>query len=78
MFRLLPKTKKSEVITYDILLDHPPLRTTEGNAVKLVSNFKNLGSWVNSTEQDIKVRNMNRESWSVFGPSYSTLTAAHA
>ena len=22
MFRLMPKTKKSEVITYDILLDH--------------------------------------------------------
>ena len=42
MFRLMPKTKKSEGITYNILLDHPPLRTTEGNAVKLVSNFKYL------------------------------------
>ena len=78
MFRLMPNRKKSEVITYNILPNHPPLRTTEGNAVKLVSNFKYLGSWVNSTEQDIKIRNMHRESWSVFGPSYSTLTAAHA
>ena len=34
MFRLMPNRKKSEVITYNILLDHPPLRTTEGNAVK--------------------------------------------
>ena len=34
MFRLMPNTKKSEVITYNILPNHPPLRTTEGNAVK--------------------------------------------
>ena len=26
----------------------------------------------------MKVRNTHRESWTVFGPSYSTLTAAHA
>ena len=49
-------SKKTEVITYNILPNHPPLRTTEGIALKEVSDFKYLGSWVNSTEQDIKIR----------------------
>ena len=49
-------SKKTEVITYNILPNHPPLRTTEGIALKEVSDFKYFGSWVNSTEQDIKVR----------------------
>ena len=48
--------KKTEVITYNIQTDHPPLTTTEGTALKGVNDFKYLGSWVNSTEQDLKVR----------------------
>ena len=49
-------SKKTEVITYNIPPGHPPLMTAEGNPLKEVSDFKYLGSWVNSTEQDIKVR----------------------
>ncbi|KAJ4943537.1 hypothetical protein JOQ06_006037 [Pogonophryne albipinna] len=48
--------KKTEVITYNILPEHPPLTTTEGTVLKEVKDFKYLGSWVNSTEQDLKVR----------------------
>ena len=48
--------KKTEVITYNILPDHPPLMTTGGNALKEANDFKYLGSWVNSSEQDLKVR----------------------
>ena len=47
--------KKTEVITYNILPDHPPLITTEGIALKVVNDFKYLGSWVNTSEQDLKV-----------------------
>ncbi|KAJ4929966.1 hypothetical protein JOQ06_018982 [Pogonophryne albipinna] len=46
--------KKTEVITYNILPAHPPLTTTEGTVLKEVKDFKYLGSWVNSTEQDLK------------------------
>ena len=48
--------KKTEVITYNIQAEHPPLTTTEGIALKEVKDFKYLGAWVNSTEQDLKVR----------------------
>ena len=48
--------KKTEVITYNIPSEHPPLTTTGGTALKEVKDFKYLGSWVNSTEQDLKVR----------------------
>ena len=48
--------KKTEVITYNIQAEHPPLTTTGGIALKEVKDFKYLGAWVNSTEQDLKVR----------------------
>ena len=48
--------KKTEVITYNIHEEHPPLTTTGGMALKEVKDFKYLGAWVNSTEQDLKVR----------------------
>ncbi|KAJ8361351.1 hypothetical protein SKAU_G00178760 [Synaphobranchus kaupii] len=48
--------KKTEVITYNIPSEHPPLTTTGGVALNEVKDFKYLGSWVNSTEQDLKVR----------------------
>ena len=49
--------KKTEVITYNISpQDHAPLKTTGGTALKEVDNFKYLGSWVNSSEQDLRVR----------------------
>ena len=48
--------KKTEVITYNIQEEHPPLTTTGGTALKEVNDFKYLGSWINSTEQDLKVR----------------------
>ena len=48
--------KKTEVITYNIHTDHPPITTSDGNALREVNDFKYLGSWMNSTEQDPKVR----------------------
>ena len=48
--------KKTEVITYNIQTDHTSLTTSGGEALKEVNDFKYLGSWVNSTEQDLKVR----------------------
>ena len=49
--------KKTEVITYNIDPQKKvPLMTTEGIALKEVNDFKYLGSWVNSSEQDLKVR----------------------
>ena len=48
--------KKTEFIAYNLPVEHPPLRTTEGTTLKKVSDFKYLGSWVNSTERDVKVR----------------------
>ena len=48
--------KKTKVITYNISPEHQPLTTTGGTVLKEVEDFKYLGSWVNSTEQDLKVR----------------------
>ena len=48
--------KKTEVMTYNIPKEHLPLTTTEGTVLKEVSDFKYLGAWVGSTEQDVKVR----------------------
>uniref|UniRef100_A0A3B1IYM6 Reverse transcriptase domain-containing protein n=1 Tax=Astyanax mexicanus TaxID=7994 RepID=A0A3B1IYM6_ASTMX len=48
--------KKTEVITYNIPPEHLPLTTAGGTVLNEVDDFKYLGSWVNSTEQDLKVR----------------------
>ena len=48
--------KKTEVIAYNIPQEHLPLTTTEGTALKEVTDFKYLGAWVGSTEKDLKVR----------------------
>ena len=53
---LLLNTKKTEVITYNIPQEHPPLTTIDGTALNEISDFKYLGAWVNSTERDLKVR----------------------
>ena len=47
--------KKTEVMTYNIS-GHNPLRTCSGNTLKEVDDFKYLGSWMDSTEADIKRR----------------------
>ncbi|KAJ4943497.1 hypothetical protein JOQ06_005997 [Pogonophryne albipinna] len=60
--------KKTEVITYNILPEHPPLITTEGTVLKEVKDFKYLGSWVNSTEQDLKDESLNVRSSFDAGP----------
>jgi len=46
---------KTEVMTYNIP-EHEPLRTASGDILKEVDDFKYLGSWVESTEADIKIR----------------------
>lgn len=50
--------RKTEEIThiYTIHMDHPQSTKADGNALQEVSDFKYLGSWMNSTEQDIEVR----------------------
>lgn len=48
--------KKTEMITYNIQLGHTPLITTGGTALREVKDYKYLGSWIHSTEQDLKVR----------------------
>ena len=56
MVGLRLNAKNTEVIAYNILPDHSPLITTEGIALKAVNDFKYLGSWVNSSEQDLNAR----------------------
>ena len=41
---LLLNTKKTEVITYNIPQEHPPLTTIDGTALKEVSDF--INTWV--------------------------------
>ena len=47
--------KKTEVMVYNIPTPSP-LKTIGGKAIKITDNFKYLGSWMISFEQDIKVR----------------------
>jgi len=47
--------KKTEVMTYNIP-GHNSLRTSRGNILKEVDNFKYLGSWMDSSEADVKRR----------------------
>ena len=48
-------SRKTEFMTYNVP-EHDSLRTRSGNALKEVEDFKYLGSWVNSTETDVKIR----------------------
>ena len=47
--------KKTEVMTYNIP-GHNPLKSTSGSLLKEVDDFKYLGSWMESTEADMKRR----------------------
>ena len=47
--------KKTEVTVYNIPTPSP-LKTIGGKAIKITDNCKYLGSWMISSEQDIKVR----------------------
>lgn len=51
MVGLSLNSKKTEVMTYNIP-EHNPLRTTTGDTLREVSDFKHLGSWVASTDTD--------------------------
>ena len=48
--------KKTEYIAYNLPAEHPPLRTVDGTVLREVNDFKYLGSWVNSTDRDVKDR----------------------
>nr|XP_008303217.1 PREDICTED: uncharacterized protein LOC103374843 [Stegastes partitus] len=48
--------KKTEVITYNVPPERQPLTTAGGTVLKEVEDLKYLGSWVNTNEQDLKVR----------------------
>ena len=47
--------KKTKVITYNIPA-HPPLRINDVSVLKEPTDFENLGSWVNNSEQYLKLR----------------------
>ena len=47
--------EKTEVMVYNIP-PPSPLKAIGGKAIKIVENFKYIGSWMISLEQDIKVR----------------------
>ena len=48
--------KKTEVVPINVPLPYIPLKTIERQELKSVDDFKYLGSWVKSSEQDVKVR----------------------
>lgn len=48
--------KMTGVMTYNIHTDHPPIKTSDGNALREANDCKYLGPWINSTEKDLKVR----------------------
>ena len=51
---LLLSEKKTKVMTCNVAPD--PILTNGGIALEEVEDFKYLGSWVNSSERDIKTR----------------------
>ena len=53
---LLLNAKKTKVITYNQPPNDTPLTTILGSDLEEVVDFKYLGSWVNTSEKDIKVR----------------------
>ena len=61
--------KETEVMIYNIP-ENEPLRTTAGHVLKEVDDFKYLGSWVESTEADIKIRETlawRAHGWAAYG-----------
>ncbi len=54
-------TKKTKVTAYNI--NDPPIHTRDGTTLHLESDFKYLGSWINSSEKDLKIR--KGQAWSV-------------
>ena len=48
--------KKTKYIIYNIDTKWAALKTIDGIEVEKVENFKYLGSWVDSTDKDIKIR----------------------
>ena len=47
--------KKTEYMAFNIG-EHQPLTTSDGSQLKRTGDFKYLGAWVNTTEQDIRIR----------------------
>ena len=48
--------KKTKYITYNIDTEGSALKTNDGTELENVEDFKYLGSWVDSTDKDIKIR----------------------
>ena len=48
--------KKTKYITYNIDTEGSTLKTNDGTELEKVEDFKYLGSWVDSTDKDIKIR----------------------
>ena len=49
------------MIAYNI--SDPPVHTRDGTTLRFESDFKYLGSWINSSEKDLKIR--KGQAWSV-------------
>ena len=54
---LVLNDRKRKVLTCDVESQPAPLLSRQSKILKVVPDFKYLGSWVNSTEKDIEVRN---------------------
>ena len=50
------QAKKTKYITYNIDTKGSALKTNDSTELEKVEDFKYLGSWVNSTDKDIKIR----------------------
>ena len=48
--------KKTKYITYNIDTEGSAVKTNDGTELEKVEDFKYLGSWVDSTDKDIKIR----------------------
>ena len=48
--------RRRKVLTCDVESQPTPLLSRQSKILKVVPDFKYLGSWVNSTEKDIEVR----------------------
>ena len=48
--------KKTKYITYNTDTGRSALKTNQGTELEKVEHFKYLGSWVDSTDKDIKIR----------------------
>ena len=50
------KSKKTKVMCFNTCTNDPAIATLDGKILETKNDFKYLGSWISSTEHDIKIR----------------------